>query len=208
MNQQFEELKKEVEKLKRERQEQRCYIEGLEKKTTDLQYKSRSSGIEIRNIPHTDNETAPGLIKTVCSIGKQAGMSISETEFRDIYRLPGKNTKGTTAPTTRPIIAEFTIMQTKQNVLSAIRSYNSKKTKVNKLNTELIGIPGRIQAVYVAEQLYSATKHLFYLAREFAKKNEFAYCWVSNGNVFLRKQTGDKQLLIKSEKCLQDHISK
>lgn len=207
INQQFEDLKKEVEDLKKERQEQRGYIESLERKILDLQYKSRSSGIEIRNVPQSDGETTAGLIKTVCNIGQLGGISISETEVRDIYRLPGKNTKGMAAPTTRPIIAEFTTVQTKHNVLSAIRSYNNKKSKDNKLNTELIGIPGKRQAVYVDEQLSSSSKKLFYLAREFAKKNGYSFCWVSNGNIFLRKQTGDKQLLINSEKCLLDLTS-
>lgn len=208
MNQQFEDMKKEVDDLKKERREQRTYVESLEKKIIDLQHKSRSSGIEIRNITQTDEETTTCLIKAVCSIGKLVGMPIPETEFRDIYRLPGKNTKDMAAPTTRPIIAEFTTVQTKQNLLSAIRSFNSKKSKENKLNSELIGIPGKRHAVYVAEQLSSGSKKLFYLAREYAKKHNYTFCWINNGNIFLRKQPGDKQLLINSEKCLQDLNSK
>lgn len=204
LNQQFEDLKKEVEELKKERQEQRRYVESLEKKIIDLQYKSRSSGIEIRNIPQTDEETTTGLIKSVCNIGKLVGMPIPETGVRDIYRLPGKNSKDMAAPTTRPIIVEFATVQTKLNVLNAIRSYNNKKNKENKLNTEQIGIPGKRQAVYVTEQLSSGSKKLFFLAREYAKNNNYTFCWVTNGNIFLRKQTGDKQILIKSEKCFQE----
>lgn len=204
MNQQIEELKKEVEDLKREKQEQRRYVESLEKKIIDLQYQSRSSGIEIRNIPQAEEETTTDLIKTVCSIGKLVGIPIPETGLRDVHRLPGRNNKDMAAPTTRPIVAEFKTVQMKQTLLSAIRSYNKTKSKENKLNTELIGIPGKRQAVYVAEQLSLSSKKLFYLTREFAKKNSYTFCWVSNGSIFLRKQTGDKQLLIGSEKCLHD----
>ncbi|KAJ8704342.1 hypothetical protein PYW08_013066 [Mythimna loreyi] len=208
MNQKFEDLRKEVEELKKERQEQRGYIENLEKKVADLQYKSRSSGVEIRNIPETDSDTTNGLMKTVCNIGKLIGVPIPEAELRDVYRLPGKPTTGSAAPSLRPIIAEFTTVRTKQNVLSAIRSYNNKVSKENKLNTELIGLPGKRRAVYVAEQLPPSSKRLFYLAREFAKKHSYTFCWVSNGNIFLRKQTGDKHFLINSEKCLQDLATK
>ncbi|KAJ8734532.1 hypothetical protein PYW08_013782 [Mythimna loreyi] len=208
INQQFEDLKREVEDLKKERQEQRKYVECLEKKIIDLQMKSRSSAIEIRNIPQSDMETTAALIKTVCSIGNVVGKPIPETEIRDVYRLPGKSTKDTAASTPRPIIAEFTKVQTKQDILSAVRSYNNKKSKENKINSELIGIPGNRRPVYIAEQLSSSSKKLFYLAREFAIKHNFMFCWVSNGNIFLRKQTGDKQIIINSEKCLQNIITK
>ena len=201
MNKNFEELRKEVEELKKERLEQRCYIETLEKKIADLKFKSRSAGIEIRNIPQTDTENSSDLVKTVCSIGKLVGVPISEPELRDTYRLPGKPTS---AATTRPIIAEFSCVQTKQKILSAVRTYNNKsKLKDNKLNTELIGIAGKRQPVYVAEQLPASSKKLFYMAREFAKNNQYAFCWINNGNIFLRKKTGDNQLLINSEKSLQ-----
>ncbi|KAJ8704277.1 hypothetical protein PYW08_013001 [Mythimna loreyi] len=202
MNKNYEELRKEVESLKKEKQEQRCYIESLEKKIVDLQSKSRSAGVEIRNIPLSNNENASGLTQTVCSIGKLVGVPITEPELRDIYRLPGKSTPATTAC---PIIAEFTSVNTKQKLISAVRAYNKKiENKDNKLNTEQIGIPGKRQPVYVAELLPTSSKKLFHLAREFSKNNSFAFCWTSNGNIFLRKKEGDKQVLIKSEKCLQD----
>ncbi|KAJ8727149.1 hypothetical protein PYW08_015546 [Mythimna loreyi] len=209
MNDTFEELRKEVEELKKVRQEQRGYIENLEKKILDLQYKSRSSGIEIRNIPQFENETTADIIKTVCSMGLSVGVPIPETELRDVYRLPGKPSTDMAPHTSRPIIVEFTTVRTKQTILSAIRTYNnSRKSKEDKLNTSLIGVPGTRQAVYVAEQLPHSSKKLFFLAREFAKKNSYKFCWISNGNIFLRKQTGDRQLLIKSEKCIEDLVSK
>lgn len=202
LNQSFEDLKKEVEILRKERLEQRSYIENLEKKIIDLQYRSRSAGIEIRNIPTTESETTTELLKSVSSIGKLVGVPLLSSEIRDIYRLPGKSFSATAS---RPIIAEFTTVLTKQKVLSAVRSYNrDKKLKEDKLNTEQIGIPGQNQPVYVAEQLPASTKKLFHQTRNFAQKNKFMFCWISKGSIFLRKQVGDKQILIRSEKCLQD----
>lgn len=201
MNQQFEDMRNEVEDLRKEKQEQQKYIASLEQKITDLQHKSRSSGLELRNIPQENTETHTSLIKTVCSLGKAVGVQIPESDLRDIYRLPGKSSA---TDTPRPIIAEFTRVQTKQTLLSAVRSFNKDKGKDGKLNTSLIGLPGKHLPVYVAEQLPASTKKLFYQSREFAKKYKYTYCWISNANIFLRKQEGDKQILITTEKNLQD----
>lgn len=199
-NEKFEEMKNEVENLKKERKEQRSYIETLENKLRDLQYKTRSSCVEIRSIPLLENETTEKLSNTVCSIGQLVGIPISKSEIRDVYRQPGKPSL-----TSRPIVAEFATVHTKQNLLMAIRSYNKTKTsKEDKLNTESIGVPGKRQAVYIEERLSTSSKKLFYLARQFAKENHYSFCWTSNGNIFLRKQVGDKQILISSEKCIQD----
>lgn len=200
MNQKFEDLRKEVEVLRKERQEQQKYIESLEQRIIDMQHKSRSSGVELRNVPQENSENHTSLIKTVCSKGKAVGVQIPESELRDIYRVPGKSTS---PETPRPIIAEFSRVQTKQTLLAAVRSFNKARGKDQKLNTSLIGLPGKHQPVYVAEQLPASTKKLFYQSREFAKKHKYTYCWISNGNIFLRKQEGDKQILISTEKYLQ-----
>ncbi|KAJ8721138.1 hypothetical protein PYW08_006603 [Mythimna loreyi] len=175
MNQNFEDLRKEVEDLRKERQEQQKYIESLEQKISDLQHRSRSSGVELRNVPQGNAENHTTLMKTVCSIGEAVGVQIPESELRDVYRLPGKST---TSDLPRPIIAEFTRVQTKQSLLSAVRLFNKDKDKDRKLNTTAIGFPGKHQPVYVAEQLPTITKKLFYQSREFAKRYNYTYCSV------------------------------
>ena len=199
INKQYEEIKSGLDNLKKERQEQRKCLENLEKKVQDLTLKSRSSSIEVRNIPLKDKETSVDLTDTVCKIGDTVGISISPTDLRDIYRLPGK------PGSTRPIVAEFHTVQMKLNTLSSVRNFNNNKKSVeNKLNTELINIAGKRQAVYVADYLPASSRKLFHTSREFAKQNGFEYCWSSNGNIFLRKRQGDKQILISSEQCLSD----
>ena len=151
------------------------------------------------NIPQVSDESSTSLIKTMCNIGTTVGVGIGESQLRDIYRLPGKST---TSSSPRPIIAEFTSVQTKQTLLSAVRTYNKGRGRDDKLNTAVIGMPGERRPVYISEHLPASTKKLFYQAREFAKNNTFKFCWISNGNVFLRKLEGEKQILVSSEKCL------
>lgn len=198
LNKQFEDLKTEVDILRRERREQQTYIESLERKIVDLQHKSRSSAIELRNIPQVNNESCTSLLKTVCDVGTAIGVSIDEKELRDIYRLPVKSTSSSSP---RPIITEFSTVQTKQTFLTAVRNYNKGKGKYDKLNTAVIGLSGDPQPVYISDHLPASTKKLFFQAREFANKNKFKFCWISNGNIFLRKIEGDKQILVNSEKC-------
>ncbi|CAB3241401.1 unnamed protein product [Arctia plantaginis] len=199
INNQYEELKSGLTTLQKERLEQRLCIEKLERNIQDLQLKSRSSSIEIRNVPQVDKETTSDLAKTICVIGDTVGSVITPSDLRDIYRLPSK------PGSTRPIVAEFQTVQMKQKTIAAVRDFNnSKKTVEEKLNTGLINISGKRQPVYVADHLPASAKKLFYLSREFAKQNAFKFCWTVNGNVFLRKEEGNKQILISSEQCLHD----
>ncbi|KAJ8714230.1 hypothetical protein PYW08_007850 [Mythimna loreyi] len=199
INKQYEEIGSALDWLQKERLEQRKCLEKLERKVQDLQLKSRSSSIEVRNVPLKNNENSEDLTKTVTKIGEVVGISISAADLRDIYRLPGKD------GSTRPIIVEFQTVQMKSNTLSAVREFNNKKKTVEeKLNTESINIQGKRQPVYVADYLPVSSKRLFHAAREFAKQEKFKYCWTSNGNIFLRKEHGDKQILISSDQCLLD----
>lgn len=198
-NKKYEEIVSGLDKLQKERQENRHCLEKLERKVQDLQLRSRSSCIEIRNMPVKDKETTDYLTETICTIGQTVGTSITLSDIRDIYRQPGK------PGSTRPVVAEFHTVQTKLNMLSSVRKFNtSKKTVHEKLNSEHINIPGTRQPIFVADYLPPSSKKLFHLSREFAKQNGYSYCWSSNGNVYLRKVQGEKQILISSEKCLQD----
>lgn len=198
INKQYQEVKAGLDTLQKERLEQKRCIENLERKIQDLQLRTRSSNVEIRNIPLIDKETVANLKDTICKIGQVIGTPISSPDLRDIYRLPGK------PGTVRLIVAEFQTVQLKLDMITAIREYNRGKKTEEKLNTEVIKIPGRRQAVYVSDYLPASSKKLFHQAREFANHNNFKYCWTSNSNIFLRKAEGEKQILITSEKCLLD----
>ncbi|CAH1638351.1 unnamed protein product [Spodoptera littoralis] len=199
INKQYEDIKSGLDSLQKEKQEQRKCLEKLERKIQDLQLKSRTSSIEVRNVPPKDKENSDDLTNTINRIGQAVGIKISDTDLRDIYRLPGKD------GSTRPIVVEFQTVQMKSNTLTAIREFNNKhKTVEDKLNTALIDIPGKRQPVFVADYLPMSSKKLFHATREFAKLNKFKFCWTSNGNIFLRKEQGDKQILISSEQCLMD----
>lgn len=100
INNQYEYIKKGLKNMHKERFVQRKGIENLEKKVQDLQLKSRSSCVEMRNVPCADKETTAVIIKT-SSVGTVVGTTIYPSDLRDIYRIPGK------PGSTRPVVAEF-----------------------------------------------------------------------------------------------------
>lgn len=199
INRDFEDFKAEIEILKKERREHKTHIEYLEAKVQDLEFKSRSSSVEIRSIPQGHAESPETLAKIVCSIGRTVGCTVTESHLRDIYRLPGKS------DVPRPVIAEFSVVEDRVKLLSAVRAYNkNKRLPEDRLNTSKIGFKDSpLKMVNVSERLPAYMKKLLYLASEFKRNHSFDFCWVTNGNIFLRRKQGDRHHLIKSENCLK-----
>lgn len=198
INEQYEDMRNQIKKLQEENHRNTMHTEILEKKLQDIQYKTRSSCIEFRNIPNIEKETVNDLTKIITSVGVKVNFPVCSTDLRDVYRTGGKSDAN------KSIIAEFSTVQKKQGFLSSVRTFNSKQPKDQKLNTSQIGISGNRQPIYVEDHLSSTTKKLFYLARQFAKQHGYSFCWAANGNIFLRKQQGDKQVLVKTENTLKE----
>lgn len=192
LSQDYDCIKKSLQKLERENGEQRNYILELEKKVEDLQLSSRSSCIEIRNVPATEKETARDLMSIVLKTCETIKPSDNPPQLRDVYRLPGK--KGSN----RPIIAEFLTVPLKNKVLDACRTFNKGLPSTEKLNTGHIGVPGEVKPVYIADHLPRTQRQLFFEARSFAKMNKYKFCWSQNGKIFLREREGMDAVVINS----------
>lgn len=163
----YDDMKKQLKVLQDECREYKKYSESLEKTVKDLQYKSRSSTVEVRNIPLQPNETTADLIKIISNIGNAVNYPITATNVRDIHRITGNSTS-------QAIVAEFLSVQAKTELISRVRGFNNKHpNKEHKLNTQLIGLAGQKQPVYVDEHLPLSAKKLFYMARSFAKQHDF-----------------------------------
>lgn len=197
MNSGYEKMRLAVECLEREKLEQRSYILELERKVEDLELSSRSSSIEIRNVPQSAKETTGDLYSLVVQTCNAVEASITPIELRDVYRLPGK--KGSN----KPIIAEFLNVPTKMKVLNASRTFNRGLPPAEKLNTGHIGISGSLIPVYVSEHLPGSVRQLFYEARNFCKTHKYKFCWVTNGRIFLREREGMDSIAIKSLSCIK-----
>lgn len=194
-NQTHEELKAKVNEIEKTKVEYDAAVKGIESTIYDLQIQSRSSRIEIRNVPMQSGERASHLVSLVTDVGKIIGIEIKPEELRDTYRIPSK------PGTTKPIVAEFTTLKTKHDFLQSARSFNKNKRAEDKLNTEYLKIPGKKSPVYIDDHVPPSKRKLLHQARSFAKANGY-HCRFANGKVLLRKSPEDKFMQITSEQCL------
>ncbi|XP_028178373.1 uncharacterized protein LOC114365877 [Ostrinia furnacalis] len=192
LNQSFENMKITIQKMEKERTEIQNHVIELEKKIEDLQRFSRSSTLEIRNMPSKNSETSEELINTVNRTFEAIQLSVSQDELRDVYRLPCKNDQN------RTIVVEFRTVFLKNKVLEATRKFNKGRSPADKLNTEQIGLDGRRTPIFIAEHLPGSMRQLFFEARQFAKTYNFKYCWTQNGRIFLREEDGVKSIVVGS----------
>ncbi|VVC96076.1 unnamed protein product [Leptidea sinapis] len=192
LNCQYEAMRKKMELLESERKEHISQIEILEQKVEELNRTLKSSSIEIRNMSSMKNyENKDELSSIVVKTCKALNVDIEKRELKDIYVIRGKGGNNT-------IVAEFTSNIVKHNVIKGVKLYN-KQHPNSRLNTSVIGLDGDKKRIYISEALTYKARRLFYLARDLAKTEEFKYCWVSNGKIFLRKTDQSQHMEIKNE---------
>lgn len=196
LSKEYDEIKNEFNKLVREKKEDAAYIQALEERVSNLDKNSRSSGLEIRNVPVQNTETKNDLAEFVFKIGKAINEPIQMSDIRDVFRTNSK------VASNKPIIVDFSSTIKKEKVLKSIKSFNKGGREI-KLNSSHLRIGGPTKPVYVSESLSLKAKRLFSLARDFAKLNGFTYCWVSHSQVYLRKKEGAPCVRISTEADFQ-----
>lgn len=193
----YEEMTQQIKNLEQAKKEDKEYINQLENKLEILERKSRNLCVELKNIPKDDKtESKCELIKTVQRVGSIVNFEISDSQIKDIYRI---NTK---LDSNKPIIVEFTNALSKEGLLNSVKTYN--RTYSGKLNTGSLLITGPIKPIFVSESLTDKSRKLFYLARDFAKTNDYRFCWSLHGVIYLRKREGSPQIRIESEEVLRN----
>lgn len=183
ISKQYEDMKDKLTKMESERKNHLAHIQSLEQKVENMERFQRQATIEIRNIPVNKKENKQDLIKLVERVGDLTGISVEESQIRDIFRLKTKKEDN------QPVIVDFTSTFLKEKVLTSVKAYNKSK-KEHKINTRDLKIDGEAKPVFITECLTQNAKRIYFLAREFSKKHNYAYCWTTNGKVFLRKKEG------------------
>ncbi|CAB3225163.1 unnamed protein product [Arctia plantaginis] len=170
--------------LEHERKSALGYIRTLEEKVENLEKNSKSSSLEIRNVPKTSGETKEDLIKIIKTIGIAVNNEIHAHELRDVYRIINNSKPENNGP----ITAEFSSVITRNKLLTNVKKYN-RANRTNRLNTSHINLAGNMP-IFISESLTTKVKRLYYKAREFSKRNDYAYHWTSHGKVFIKKREG------------------
>lgn len=191
MSQKYEETLERLNVLEVEKKASDTKIAFLEHKVEFLERQSRGTSIELRNIPQETNETKEDLRNLLKKTSESLDVLLYNSDVKDVYRI---NTKSGN----KPLIADFTTVFKRDEFLSAVKKYN-KEHETTKFNTGSLGISGPNKPVYISENLIQKDRRLFFLAREFVRNSEYAFCWTSFGRIFIRKSEGTPPVRITCE---------
>ncbi|KAJ8704357.1 hypothetical protein PYW08_013081 [Mythimna loreyi] len=179
--------------LETERKNNLACLKTLEDRLESLERGARSSCVEIRNIPFNKSESKEGLLNTVIKIGSTLNVPFQPQEVKDIFRIGSKDSEN------RTIVVDFTSNLRKEKFIQMYKKYNKENSK---LSTETLKISGPSKPVFVSENLSPKMKRLFFLARDYASTNDYRYCWIKNGKIFMREKDGAQHIMIKDESGL------
>ncbi|XP_026739274.1 uncharacterized protein LOC113502092 [Trichoplusia ni] len=192
LSNEYIDLKKKFESLENDRKNSIEYIKTLETKIDTLEKGQKQTSIEIKNIPPKTSESKQDLITLIQNIGNTINLPIQKNDIKDIFRINSKT------PENKPIIVDFTTTIMKEETLEHCKKFNNQHID-NKLNTSHLRIAGPSKNIYVSENLTAKSRRLFFLARDFAKTNDYKYCWTASGKIFMRKKQGALIIRISEE---------
>lgn len=194
----YDSVLEKLQTLEEDSMKDRKYIETLEVKIESLERKYKATGIEVRNVPRmTGDDKKPETKQEMCTIiktiAKAVDIDLKDLDVKDIYRVNSNKT------TVKPIIVELNSVLMKENIIKAVKIFNKGRPIGDKLNSSHLKISGPPRPVFLSETLTFNTQKLFFMTREFARENQFSYCWTSRGLIYLRKADGQPLFRINSE---------
>lgn len=168
-------------------------IQALDSKIDYMERNSRSSMIEINNLPTQKTESKSSLTEMVCGLGTVVGQPLQPPDIRNVYRRKGKSG----AAVENTVIVEFNSSALKENIIKATRHFNKNKT--HKLSTNDLGIPGPKLPVYISESLTKMGQHLYYLARKLQREKKCDGCWTHLGKIYIKRLADSAPVCIQTE---------
>lgn len=195
MSNKYDDLLSKVSSLEEERKHNLKYIATLESKIENIERYSRSSSLIIKNVYGKEIETKSDLIDIIMKTVRTLNIPMNEADVRDIYRISAKSE-------IKPILVDFTSVLQRDNLIQAVKRYN-QVNKNNRLSTFSLNMKGESKPIFFNEYLSTKAQKLFYEAREFAKINDYAFCWSQKGRIFIRRRQGEKAIRIEREEDLK-----
>lgn len=198
LSDQLTSLETKIINLEKERNSMAIKLTTLEEKVESYERSLVKTCVELRNVPKRSNESKKMLYDTLLELSKHLVVNIQVSDIRDVLRQPSKKENQNSTLT-----VEFTNTLVKSNFLSAVKEHN-KRNPNNKLNSTHLGIAAPKTPTYVAEQLTTNSKRLFYLARNYSKVNQYAFCWTADGRILMKKTPDSPSIVIRSELQLKN----
>lgn len=199
MSDQITSIETKIDSLEKDKKSIASQLIQIDERMDNFDRQLIKASIEIRNIPKSLIDSKEHQYRVVTDLANSLGLNLSNVDIRDVCRLPSKRENLTAA-----LSVDFNNTLTKSLFLQYVKDYNKKKTNAeDKLNSTHIYYTGEKAPIYVSECLTSHAKQLYYVTRKFVKQNNYAYCWTSEGNILIRKDSKSPYIIIKNEAQLQ-----
>lgn len=152
----------------------------------------RMNNLEICGIPTSKSENLLNILQIIAT---KAGISLESCDIDHINRVRRFSSSNGNNTQTPNIVVKFTQRRKKCDFLAAVRARRG-------LTTADLDIDGPAKPVFVNEHLTSNNKYLYSQARKLGKECGFAYIWIKDCKIFVRKSDVAKAILIASESDL------
>ncbi|CAB3254194.1 unnamed protein product [Arctia plantaginis] len=159
---------------------------------------ARMNDVEISGIPITNGEN---LFNILHSISAKVGLTLEDRDLDSIQRVrrlerregaPGSTTLDSRVPA---IVVKFSRRLVKDQLLSSVRARRG-------LTTADIGVAGPALNVYVGDHLTPGNKILLKKARKLKMDLHYAYLWVRDCKIFMRRSDKTPVIRIQSDSDL------
>ncbi|CAK1555974.1 unnamed protein product [Leptosia nina] len=182
-------LSKDVESLKKTRAEVTSLREQLDKLDLlhrDNEQRLRKTNIEIKGVPTSDSEN---LFTIMAKLGDIIKIPIQKDQINYIVRVPMRSD-----PRKKNIICSIHNLYLKENFIAAAKKHTIKSSDLGLQEDS---------RVFVNDHLTIENKILLNKTKLIAKQRGFAFVWVKNCKILIRRNPTSPALTIKSEKDLQ-----
>lgn len=175
-------MEKNQEKLETQNQELRKKVKDLEHFVQDMVQDGNKCKVEVTGIPQNVDYkifTAQVLEKIEVS---NIEFSVEKTTIR----------KPNCAPEVKSLVVTFQSEEIRDKVLEKVR-----KNKPN-LKTDQFSSQQPVMSIYINECLSAYMKKLFYEAKRLKQDKNYAFAWVRNGRILIKKTEGANAIRLRS----------
>lgn len=183
-----EEIKKsrgEIEKVKGKIDKQEIEAKVLRENIEYLLIKEKACLAEIKGIERVKGEI---LEEIVIAAATKGGIKLGNKDIQEVYRIQTRGKRDDI------ICVKFREERIRDDFVALCRKARISRDECGRVGKE---------PVYINESLPWATRKLFGEARFFIKKENYKFCWIKKGKIFIRKDTDSNIIWIKNNEDLK-----
>lgn len=177
---------KQLDAYKQENIDLKLKLIQVTEKLENLEQASKEKIVEIQGVPFVKNEN---ILELLSKISNVVGFDFDEKMIDKCFRL--KNFQSSERPGV--ILAKFVRKIDMENFLM------KRKQKRNVNSRDLGFIEGEASVIYVNCSLTQERRKLLSAARKVRLEKHYTFLWVSNGRIMMRKNPGDRVVVINSQ---------